>query len=275
MEEEERSVAPSSGSLPADDRLISAKKDGFSDKYLSQILEIPEDDIRNRRLALGVEEAWEGVHVSGTQDSAYYYSTYNAPDKNPVNNDQPKVMILGGGPNRIGQGIEFDYCCVHASLALKKLGFETIIVNCNPETVSTDYDTSDKLYFEPLTLEDVLSIYEKEKPVGVIAQFGGQTPLNLAAELEKNGVKILGTSPSVIDLAEDRDLFRAMMEKLRYPHAGIRHGDHGGGGACHRGKDRLSRHGSSVLCSGRPRHGSGLRSGKHGGLYEGGCRRHA
>ncbi len=126
-------------------------------------------------------------------------------------------MILGGGPNRIGQGIEFDYCCVHASLALKKLGFETIIVNCNPETVSTDYDTSDKLYFEPLTLEDVLSIYKKEKPLGVIAQFGGQTPLNLAADLEKNGVKILGTSPSVIDLAEDRDLFRAMMEKLNIP----------------------------------------------------------
>ncbi|MDO5551951.1 MAG: carbamoyl-phosphate synthase large subunit, partial [Lachnospiraceae bacterium] len=156
-------------------------------------------------------------HVSGTENSAYYYSTYNAPDKNPVSADKPKIMILGGGPNRIGQGIEFDYCCVHASLALKKLGFETIIVNCNPETVSTDYDTSDKLYFEPLTLEDVLSIYKKEKPLGVIAQFGGQTPLNLASELEKNGVKILGTSPSVIDLAEDRDLFRAMMEKLEIP----------------------------------------------------------
>ena len=126
-------------------------------------------------------------------------------------------MILGGGPNRIGQGIEFDYCCVHASLALKKLGFETIIVNCNPETVSTDYDTSDKLYFEPLTLEDVLSIYKKEQPVGVIAQFGGQTPLNLASDLEKNGVKILGTSPSVIDLAEDRDLFREMMDRLEIP----------------------------------------------------------
>ena len=155
--------------------------------------------------------------MSGTPDSAYYYSTYNAPDKNPVSNDKPKIMILGGGPNRIGQGIEFDYCCVHASQALKKMGFETIIVNCNPETVSTDYDTSDKLYFEPLTLEDVLSIYKKEKPLGVIAQFGGQTPLNLAADLEKNGVKILGTSPSVIDLAEDRDQFRAMMEKLEIP----------------------------------------------------------
>ncbi len=215
--EEEELLLQSKGSLPADELLITAKKDGFSDKYLSQLLEIPETDVRERRISLGVEEAWEGVHVSGTQDSAYYYSTYNAPDKNPVNTDKPKVMILGGGPNRIGQGIEFDYCCVHASLALKKLGFETIIVNCNPETVSTDYDTSDKLYFEPLTLEDVLSIYKKEKPLGVIAQFGGQTPLNLAADLEKNGVKILGTSPSVIDLAEDRDQFRAMMEKLDIP----------------------------------------------------------
>ncbi len=200
-----------------DDMLIAAKKDGFSDKYLSLLLDVPEADIRSQRLALGVEETWEGVHVSGTQDSAYYFSTYNAPDKNPVNADKPKIMILGGGPNRIGQGIEFDYCCVHAALALKKLGFETIIVNCNPETVSTDYDTSDKLYFEPLTLEDVLSIYRKEKPVGVIAQFGGQTPLNLASDLEKNGVRILGTAPAVIDLAEDRDLFRAMMEKLEIP----------------------------------------------------------
>ena len=217
LTEEETSLLSFRGSLPPDELLVCAKKDGFSDKYLSQLLEIPEAAVRSRRLALGVTEAWEGVHVSGTPDSAYYYSTYNASDKNPVSTGKPKVMILGGGPNRIGQGIEFDYCCVHASLALKKLGFETIIVNCNPETVSTDYDTSDKLYFEPLTLEDVLSIYEKEKPVGVIAQFGGQTPLNLASELEKNGVKILGTSPSVIDLAEDRDLFRAMMDKLHIP----------------------------------------------------------
>lgn len=214
--DEEEELLKAKGSLPSDELLISAKKDGFSDKYLSQLLEIPEEDIRNHRISLGVEEAWEGVHVSGTENSAYYYSTYNAKDSNPVSENK-KIMILGGGPNRIGQGIEFDYCCVHAALALKKLGFETIIVNCNPETVSTDYDTSDKLYFEPLTLEDVLSIYKKEKPLGVIAQFGGQTPLNLAAELEKNGVKILGTSPSVIDLAEDRDLFRAMMEKLEIP----------------------------------------------------------
>ncbi len=215
VEEEEKLMA-GKGQLPSDEVLTAAKKDGFSDKYLSKILEIPEEDIRNRRKAIGVVEAWEGIHVSGTKDSAYYFSTYNAPDKDPVSNNK-KIMILGGGPNRIGQGIEFDYCCVHAAMALKKLGFETIIVNCNPETVSTDYDTSDKLYFEPLTLEDVLSIYEKEKPLGVIAQFGGQTPLNLAADLKKNGVKILGTSPEVIDLAEDRDQFRAMMDKLGIP----------------------------------------------------------
>lgn len=215
--DEEESILEYRGGLPSDKLLISAKKDGFSDKYLSLLLEIPEEDVRRRRLDLGVTEEWEGVHVSGTQDSAYYYSTYNGEDKNPVSSDRPKVMILGGGPNRIGQGIEFDYCCVHAALSLKKLGFQTIIVNCNPETVSTDYDTSDKLYFEPLTLEDVLSIYEKEQPVGVIAQFGGQTPLNLASELEKNGVRILGTPPSVIDLAEDRDQFRDMMDKLNIP----------------------------------------------------------
>lgn len=214
---EEEALLAKKGSLPSDEALVSAKKNGFSDKYLSKLLEIPEADIRARRTELGVTQAWESVHVSSTKDSAYYYSTYNAPDKNPVSTDRKKIMILGGGPNRIGQGIEFDYCCVHAALALKKLGFETIIVNCNPETVSTDYDTSDKLYFEPLTLEDVLSIYQKEQPVGVIAQFGGQTPLNLAAELEKNGVKILGTPPSVIDLAEDRDQFRAMMDKLGIP----------------------------------------------------------
>ena len=214
--EEEEALIAHKGSIPSDEVLTQAKKDGFSDKYLSQILEVPEDDIRRRRKEIGVVENWDSIHVSGTLDSSYFYSTYNGEDKDPVS-DNKKIMILGGGPNRIGQGIEFDYCCVHAAQALKKLGFETIIVNCNPETVSTDYDTSDKLYFEPLTLEDVLSIYEKEKPLGVIAQFGGQTPLNLAADLKKNGVKILGTSPEVIDLAEDRDHFRAMMDKLGIP----------------------------------------------------------
>ncbi len=215
VEEEEALIA--AGADYTDEMLISAKKNGFSDKYLSEILNVSEDSIRNRREALGVTETWDSVHVSGTEDSSYFYSTYNAPDNNPVNTDKKKIMILGGGPNRIGQGIEFDYCCVHAAQSLRKLGFETIIVNCNPETVSTDYDTSDKLYFEPLTLEDVLSIYYKEKPVGVIAQFGGQTPLNLAADLKRNGVNILGTSPEVIDLAEDRDLFRNMMDKLGIP----------------------------------------------------------
>ena len=215
--DEEEALLKYKGSVPPADILVAAKKDGFSDKYLSQILEVTEDEVRNARLDAGLSQSWEGVHVSGTEDSAYYYSTYNAPDLSKVNEDKPKIMILGGGPNRIGQGIEFDYCCVHAAKALKKLGFETIIINCNPETVSTDYDTSDKLYFEPLTLEDVLSIYEKEKPLGVIAQFGGQTPLNLASQLKKHGVNILGTTPETIDLAEDRDLFRAMMDKLEIP----------------------------------------------------------
>jgi carbamoyl-phosphate synthase large subunit len=215
--DEEEALKSYKGSVPPTDVLETAKKDGFSDRYLSGILGISEEEIRNARIAAGIVEAWEGVHVSGTEDAAYYYSSYNMKDESKVNTDKPKIMILGGGPNRIGQGIEFDYCCVHAAMALKKLGFETIIVNCNPETVSTDYDTSDKLYFEPLTLEDVLSIHAKEKPVGVIAQFGGQTPLNLAAELKKNGVNILGTTPETIDLAEDRDLFRAMMDKLEIP----------------------------------------------------------
>ncbi len=214
--EEEEALMALKGTMPSDEVLTKAKKDGFSDKYLSQLLGIEESAIRDRRTEIGVVEGWEGVHVSGTPDSAYYYSSYNIKDESKTS-DNKKIMILGGGPNRIGQGIEFDYCCVHAAKALKKLGFETIIVNCNPETVSTDYDTSDKLYFEPLTLEDVLAIYNKEKPLGVIAQFGGQTPLNLAADLEKNGVKILGTSPAIIDLAEDRDQFRAMMDKLGIP----------------------------------------------------------
>ena len=214
--EEEEALLAMKGSLPERAVLEQAKKNGFADRYLSKLLEVPEEEIRSARIGYGITESWEPVHVFGTKDSAYYYSTYNAPDKT-VASDRKKIMILGGGPNRIGQGIEFDYCCVHAAFALKELGFETIIVNCNPETVSTDYDTSDKLYFEPLTLEDVLSIYEKEKPVGVIAQFGGQTPLNLAADLKKNGVRILGTSPEVIDMAEDRDLFRGMMERLEIP----------------------------------------------------------
>ena len=214
---EEEALKVYQGDIPPVCALKSAKLNGFSDKYLSKLLEIDEAKIREARDAAGIKEKWEGVHVSGTKDAAYYYSSYHLKEDKSPNSDKPKVMILGGGPNRIGQGIEFDYCCVHAAIALKEQGFETIIVNCNPETVSTDYDTSDKLYFEPLTLEDVLSIYEKEKPLGVIAQFGGQTPLNLAAELKQFGVAILGTTPETIDLAEDRDRFREMMEKLYIP----------------------------------------------------------
>ncbi len=212
---EEQILTYKEKSLP-DDLLLEAKKDGFADKYLAELLAIPEKTIREKRLSLGLSEAWEPVPVSGVKNAAYYFSTYNAPDKVEVSK-RKKIMVLGGGPNRIGQGIEFDYCCVHAAFTIRELGYESIMVNCNPETVSTDYDTSDKLYFEPLTAEDVLSIYHKEKPEGVIVQFGGQTPLNLANELAEAGVKILGTSPDMIDLAEDRDRFRNVMKKLDIP----------------------------------------------------------
>jgi carbamoyl-phosphate synthase large subunit len=215
VELEERTLKHKGRMLP-DDLLIQAKKDGFADKYLGQLLDIPEKDIRAKRISLGLVEAWEPVPVSGVENAAYYFSTYNAPDIVKVS-DREKIMVLGGGPNRIGQGIEFDYCCVHAAFAIRDTGYESIMVNCNPETVSTDYDTSDKLYFEPLTVEDVLSIYEKEKPEGVIVQFGGQTPLNIANELAEAGVKILGTSPETIDLAEDRDRFRKLMRRLGIP----------------------------------------------------------
>ncbi|HOC92143.1 MAG TPA: carbamoyl-phosphate synthase large subunit [bacterium] len=204
------------GNLPPDDLLVKAKKDGFGDKYISKLLGVKEKDIREKRLALGLKQAWNAVPVSGVENAAYYYSTYNAPDEVPVSGNK-KIMILGGGPNRIGQGIEFDYTCVHATLTLREMGYETIMVNCNPETVSTDYDTSDKLYFEPLTVEDVLSIYDKEKPEGIIVQFGGQTPLNIASQLEEAGAKILGTSVRSIDLAENRELFGEVMKKLGVP----------------------------------------------------------
>ena len=215
VELEEEILNHKGGTLP-DELLVKAKKDGFADRYLAKVLGVKEAAIREQRTKLGVVEGWHAVPVSGAEDAAYYYSTYNAPDTVPVS-DRRKVMILGGGPNRIGQGIEFDYCCVHAAFALRDMGFETIMVNCNPETVSTDYDTSDKLYFEPLTVEDVLSIYEKEKPEGVIVQFGGQTPLNIATELQAAGVKIVGTSVNTINLAEDRDLFRKMMDRMGIP----------------------------------------------------------
>ncbi|MBU3949953.1 MAG: carbamoyl-phosphate synthase large subunit [Proteobacteria bacterium] len=215
VELEENLLKHKGKQLP-DNLLVQAKKDGFADRYLALLLHVPEKQIREERIKLGVVEAWEPVPVSGVENSAYYYSTYNAPDKVAVSN-RKKIMVLGGGPNRIGQGIEFDYCCVHAAFAIKDAGFESIMVNCNPETVSTDYDTSDKLYFEPLTVEDVLSIYGNEKPEGVIVQFGGQTPLNIAKELEEAGVKILGTSPETIDFAEDRDQFRRVMRELGIP----------------------------------------------------------
>jgi carbamoyl-phosphate synthase large subunit len=212
----EEEILTYKGKALPDDLLARAKRDGFADRYLAKLLKVPERTIREQRIALGVVEAWEPVPVSGVKDAAYYYSTYNAADRVAVS-DRRKIMVLGGGPNRIGQGIEFDYCCVHAAMAIREAGLESIMVNCNPETVSTDYDTSDKLYFEPLTTEDVLSIYHKEKPEGVIVQFGGQTPLNIARELAEAGVRILGTSPETIDLAEDRDRFRQIMRRLGIP----------------------------------------------------------
>ena len=228
VEEEEEILKFKGKSLP-DDLLVKAKKDGFSDKYLAQLLGVAEKAVRDQRKKCGLRERWFAVPVSGVEDKAYYYSTYNdvEPSKDPrrakafgeapVTNNPKKVMILGGGPNRIGQGIEFDYCCTHAAMAMREQGYETIIVNCNPETVSTDYDTSDKLYFEPVTLEDVLQIYEAEKPEGIIVQFGGQTPLNIARGLQDAGCKILGTSVDSIEDAEDRDLFHSIMDKLGIP----------------------------------------------------------
>ena len=224
VQEEEKILAYKGAKLP-DDLLVQAKKDGFSDKYLSQLLGCGEKAIRDQRKALGCKERWYSVPVSGVEGQAYYYSSYNDPKPGvaaefgevKVSNNPKKVMILGGGPNRIGQGIEFDYCCCHAAMAMRKLGYETIIVNCNPETVSTDYDTSDKLYFEPVTVEDVLQIYEAEKPMGVIVQFGGQTPLNIARGLQEAGCRILGTSVDSIDDAEDRDLFHSIMDRLGVP----------------------------------------------------------
>ena len=198
--------------LPGE-KLIKAKELGFSDRYLAELFNIKEREVRQKRISLGKQAGFDAVPVSGVENASYYYSTYIGEDKVGVSKKK-KVMILGGGPNRIGQGIEFDYTCVHAAFALRDEDYESIMVNCNPETVSTDYDTSDKLYFEPLTVEDVLTIYEKEKPEGVIVQFGGQTPLNIARELQDNGVNILGTTPESIRFAEDRERFREKVISL-------------------------------------------------------------
>lgn len=212
----EKEILTYKGKKLPDDLLIRAKKDGFSDKYLAILLGVSEKEVRDHRISIGITHAWEALPVSGVESAFYYYSTYNSSNTLKYS-DKKKIMVIGGGPNRIGQGIEFDYCCVHAAYALRDIGYETIMINCNPETVSTDYDTSDRLYFEPITVEDVLSIYEKEMPEGVIVQFGGQTPLNIVKDLYEAGVKILGTSPETIDLAEDRDRFRKMMTKLGIP----------------------------------------------------------
>jgi carbamoyl-phosphate synthase large subunit len=202
------------------EKLARAKSLGFSDRQIAHLTGTTEDAIRAWRKKINLVPSYRLVDTCAAEFEAYtpyYYSTYDRGDDEVKNNIAKKVMILGGGPNRIGQGIEFDYCCVHAAFALKEDGFETIMVNSNPETVSTDYDTSDKLFFEPLTLEDVLHIYEREKCWGAIAQFGGQTPLNLALGLQKNGVNIIGTSPQSIEIAEDRKLFAAMLDKLKIP----------------------------------------------------------
>src|SRR5205814_3306383 len=193
------------------------KKLGFSDRQLAIAHGDSESQIRAERKAAGVIPTYRLVDTCAAEFEAftpYYYSTYGT-ENEMRRTDRPKIMILGGGPNRIGQGIEFDYCCVHASFALKEIGYETIMVNCNPETVSTDYDSSDRLYFEPVTLEDVLEIVHKEKPKGVIVTYGGQTPLKLARALEDAGVPMIGTSPDSIDLAEDRERFQQLVHKLK------------------------------------------------------------
>src|SRR5499425_842331 len=205
--------------------LAKAKSLGFSDRQIAHLTGKTEDAIRAERKKLGLLPSYRLVDTCAAEFEAYtpyYYSTYDRGDDEVKGNTARKVMILGGGPNRIGQGIEFDYCCVHAAFALKEEGCETIMVNCNPETVSTDYDTSDKLYFEPLTMEEVMNIVDREKPDGVIVQFGGQTPLKLALPLERAGVKIIGTSPDSIDLAEDRERFAELLSRL-----GIRQPDNG------------------------------------------------
>ena len=213
---EDAAVAASSLSSLDADRIYRLKRKGFSDARLSTLLGVKEKVFRKHRQKLNIRPVYKRVDTCAAEfatDTAYMYSTYEEEcEANPT--DKEKIIVLGGGPNRIGQGIEFDYCCVHAAFAAKELGYEAIMVNCNPETVSTDYDTSDRLFFEPVTLEDVLEIVDKEKPKGVIVQYGGQTPLKLAEELEAAGVPIIGTSPEAIDRAEDRERFQQMIQRL-------------------------------------------------------------
>ncbi|MEM4658406.1 MAG: carbamoyl-phosphate synthase large subunit, partial [Candidatus Methanosuratincola sp.] len=228
LEEEhwrERHRAGGGNSHPDAPALLRAKRMGFSDARLSQLIGVTEEEMKKARERLGVRASYKMVDTCAAEFEAYtpyLYSTYDVEDEAPPS-DKPKILILGGGPNRIGQGIEFDYCCVHASFALKEEGYEAIMVNCNPETVSTDYDISDRLYFEPLTLEDTLSIIERERPEGVIVHLGGQTPLKLAIPLERLGARVIGTSPESIDLAEDRERFRDLVTRLglRQPESGI------------------------------------------------------
>ncbi len=213
---DEKAVAAGTFSDLSKARLYALKRKGFSDARLAQLLGVKEQDVRSQRRELGVQPVFKRVDTCAAEFStatAYMYSSYDEECEANVS-DRDKIMVIGGGPNRIGQGIEFDYCCVHAAFAMKDDGYETIMVNCNPETVSTDYDTSDRLYFEPVTLEDVLAIVDKEKPKGVIVQYGGQTPLKLARDLQAFGVPIIGTSPDAIDEAEDRERFQQMVNKL-------------------------------------------------------------
>ena len=240
------------------ERMRQLKRKGFSDRAPGRAARrAGERRCAQQRQQLGVRPVYKRVDTCAAEfatSTAYMYSTYEE-ECEAAPTDTQKIMVLGGGPNRIGQGIEFDYCCVHAALALREDGYETIMVNCNPETVSTDYDTSDRLYFEPLTLEDVLEIVDMEKPEGVIVQYGGQTPLKLARDLEAAGVPIIGTSPDSIDLAEDRERFQQLVRTLglKQPPNRTAHRGRAGGAAGRR--DRLSAGGAAVLCAGRPRDG--------------------
>ena len=251
------------------DELRALKRSGFADARLAKLLGTDADAMRAYRHALGVRPVFKRVDTCAAEfatNTAYMYSTYEEEcEAQPTGNK--KIMVLGGGPNRIGQGIEFDYCCVHAALAMREDGYETIMVNCNPETVSTDYDTSDRLYFEPLTLEDVLEVVAVEKPIGVIVQFGGQTPLKLAHGLEKNGVPIIGTTPDMIDCAEDRARFQQMLHQLNLkqpPNRTARNAEEGSRG---RGRDRLSAGDAAFQRAGRAGDGNHPCTGRSGTLH--------